>query len=170
MYIPPPPAYNNTIHNTKWSVDNGYKAFIKWTAIEEIYQFWNRNKFEITAIEHWWNLIFFTISHVMGFAKATILMWNRCFWWYYFVVILCTSVLPIQMTMNVFLLTEIQYCLYLYPRIKQYSHHADRSFWRNNWDNRHFACFCPKLQKQSHCSKKSKTSPWRKTTIQGQCR
>ena len=29
MYIPPPAAYTNTTHNTKRSVDNGYKAFIK---------------------------------------------------------------------------------------------------------------------------------------------
>ena len=34
MYIPLPAAYTNTMHNTKCSVDNGYKAFIKWTAIE----------------------------------------------------------------------------------------------------------------------------------------
>ena len=27
-------CHTNTIHNTKGSVDNGYKAFIKWTAID----------------------------------------------------------------------------------------------------------------------------------------
>ena len=35
MYIPPPAAYTNTIHNTKCSVYNGLKAFMKCTAIEE---------------------------------------------------------------------------------------------------------------------------------------
>ena len=29
MYIPPPAAYTNTTHNTKLSVDKGYKAFMK---------------------------------------------------------------------------------------------------------------------------------------------
>ena len=35
MYIPPPAEYTNTTHNTKYSVDNRFKAFIKYTAIEE---------------------------------------------------------------------------------------------------------------------------------------
>ena len=35
MYIPPLDAYTNINHNTKRSVDDGYKAFIKWSAKEE---------------------------------------------------------------------------------------------------------------------------------------
>ena len=49
MYIQPPAAYTNTIHNTKQSVDDGYKLFIKWTAIEESCSTYIRRVFKINA-------------------------------------------------------------------------------------------------------------------------